>query len=130
VEQRESPIADIPAVSETHLRKVKAVPALDNSPRLSPEQQAPLIAKLQSAEFREPDLASDLLGEGVWIAYAVFALVWFHSLSRRELSHWVVTAREKFVAPMVARQRVRGLAWGKGLRPRTPIFSKAAATRV
>jgi hypothetical protein len=71
-----------------------------------------------------------LLGEGVWIAYVVFALVWFHSLSRRQLSYWVVTAREKFVAPMVARQRVRGLAWVKGLRLRTPIFSKAAATRV
>jgi len=61
------------AVSEAHHPTVTTVTALDNSPRLSPEQQAPLVAKLQEAEFRESDMSSDLLGAGLWIAYAVLA---------------------------------------------------------
>ena len=79
------------------------------------------MAKLQQLEFREPDLASELLGDGLWIAYAVFALVWLNSIARRQKSRWLTTVREGLVVP---RLRVRDLAWVKELRPRPPIFSK------
>jgi hypothetical protein len=106
------------------------VTVLDTSQRLSPQQQAQWVAKLQEAEFREPDMPSDALSAGLWIAYGVFALVWFRSMARRRTSRWIVTIRKRVGAVMVARQTVRGLESVKGQRPRAPIFSKPAAARI
>jgi hypothetical protein len=103
------------------------VTVLDTSQRLSPEQQAQWVAKLQAAEFREPDMPSDLLGAGLWIAYAVLALVWFRSVAQRRSLRWLATVCERVVAPMVARQMVRGLESVKWRRPPEPIFREPAA---
>lgn len=91
---------------------------LDNSLRLSPEQQAPLVAKLQAAEFRERDMPIDLLGAGLWIAYAVLALVWFRRVAQRRTSQWLATVRERVVAALVTRQMARGLESVQGRLPR------------
>lgn len=102
---------------------------LDNTLRLSPQQQAQWVAKLHDVEFREPDLSSDLLGAGLWIAYAVFALVWFHNVAQRRTFRWLATVGERVVVPLVARQAVRGLERLKGQRPRAPIFSEPATAQ-
>jgi hypothetical protein len=105
------------------------VTELNKSPRLSAKQQAQWVAKLQQLEFREPDLASELLGDGLWIAYAVFALVWLNSVARRQKSRWIIAVRERLVVPIATRLRVRDFAWVKGLRPRPPIFSEPESVR-
>jgi hypothetical protein len=107
------------------------VTVLDNSLRLSSEQQAPLVAKLQQAEFREPDMSSDWLGTGLWIAYVVLAFVWFHSVGQRGRLRWLKTVRARVVAPLVARQRVRYLESEKAIEsPRPRIILEPAASRV
>ena len=79
---------------------------LDSSLHLSLERQSPLIAKLQRAEFRGSDMASCLVGGGLWIAYAVFALVWFHSMAAADLNE---ADNERVIVPMVASLELRGL---------------------
>jgi hypothetical protein len=49
-------------------------------------------------------MSSDLLGAGLWIAYAVLALVWFRCEAPRRILPWLTTVRERVVAPMVVRQ--------------------------
>jgi hypothetical protein len=102
----------------------------DTSQRLSSEQQAQWVAKLQAAEFREPDIPSDLLGAGLWIAYAVLALVWFRSVPQRRILRWLASVREGVAVPMVASQTVRGLQSVKGERPPAPIFPEPADARI
>ena len=97
---------------------------LDTSQRLSPQQQAQWVAKLQEAEFREPDMPSDALGVGLWIAYGVFALGWFRCMARRRTSQWRIIVGKRVVAALVTRQMARGLESVKGQRPRAPIFSE------
>ncbi len=108
------------------------MPLLDNSLRLSPQQQAQWVAKVREAEFREPDISSDLFGPGLWIAYALFALVWFRSLAQRRTLRWLATVGERVVAPLVARVAVRGFERLKGERPRAqvPIFSEPATAQI
>jgi hypothetical protein len=108
------------AISEIHRARTDIVGLLDNSLRLSPQQQAQWEAKVHEAEFREPDISSDLLGAGLWIAYAVFALVWFRGVAQRRTLRWLATVGERVVAPLIARQRVRYLENEKVLEPRRP----------
>jgi hypothetical protein len=103
---------------------------LDNSPRLSPEQQAPLVAQLQKAEFRERDLPSDMLGAGLWMAYAVLAMVWLRMVAKRRTLRWLFAVRRRVVAPMVARYPVWGVERVKEQRPGAPLFTEPATVQI
>jgi hypothetical protein len=104
--------------------------ALDNSPGLTAQEQAPLIAHLHKCEFREPDLSTDLLGAGWWLAYAVLALVWLRTVAKRRTLRWLLAVQRRVVAPMVARQTVRGLAIVTRQQERARILSEPAAVRI
>jgi hypothetical protein len=110
--------------------RTNIVKVLDNPVRLSPEQQAPFLAEIQKAEFREPDLSSDLLGAGLWIAYAVLALVWLRMVAQRRTLRWLFAVRRRVVAPMVWRFAVWGIERAKGQRPQATIFSEPATARI
>jgi hypothetical protein len=110
--------------------RASTVKPLDNSPRLTPNQQAPLVAQLHKYEFREPDLSSDLLGAGLWIAYAVLAGVWLRGVAKRRTLRWLLAVQRRVVAPMVARQTVRGLAIVTRQNRRARILSEPATVRI
>jgi hypothetical protein len=110
--------------------RTKIVNPLDNSPRLSPEQQAPLVAQLQKAEFRERDLPSDMLGAGLWMAYAVLAMVWLRMVAKRRTLRWLFAVRRRVVAPMVARYAVWGVERVKEQRPGAPLFTEPATVQI
>ncbi|HEV3303823.1 MAG TPA: hypothetical protein VG055_29485 [Planctomycetaceae bacterium] len=103
---------------------------MDNCQRLSPEQQAQWVAKLHEAEFHEPDLSSDLLGAGLWIAYAVLALVWLRMVAQRRTLRWLFVVRRRVVAPMVVRYAVWSAQRVKEQRPRVPTFTEPATARI
>jgi hypothetical protein len=95
---------------------------------LTPAEQAQWVATLHAVEYHEPDLASDLLGTGLWIAYAALALFWFRCIAQRGTLRWLLTARERIVVPLVARQRARYLEHAKELeRPRPRILTEPVA---
>ncbi len=102
----------------------------NNGLRLGQAQQAPMVAKLNEAEFRDRDLSCDLLGAGLWIAYAALALVWFRGVMRRRTAMLLATVRERIATFMVARPEGRGLKTVKGLRPRPPLLSEPAPVRI
>src|SRR5580704_16927219 len=56
---------------------------LDNQVGLTPEQQAQNLLALQRAEFRPWELSPDLITAGLWIAYALFALMWLRMALRQ-----------------------------------------------
>ncbi|HXY34045.1 MAG TPA: hypothetical protein VEI07_07450 [Planctomycetaceae bacterium] len=103
--------------------------AVDKSLRVTPQEEAGLIAQIKKADFHEPDLASELLGEGLWLAYALMALIWFRRVMRRRTARWLLAVQRRVVAPMVARQTARGLALVTRQRQPAPIFSEPAAAR-
>jgi hypothetical protein len=110
------------------------VPAPHSLLRLTPEQQSisPLTAEQQAANLREiqkafyhePDLSSELLGAGLWVAYAVLAFVWFRILARRHVALWLGIIGEWVVAPIVARRRARPLS--RAPEPRAPLAPEPA----
>ncbi|HET6326187.1 MAG TPA: hypothetical protein VFG04_16030 [Planctomycetaceae bacterium] len=97
-------------------------------PPLTPAQQAQWVATLQSVEYHESDLSTDLLGAGLWIAYAALALFWFRAIARRQALGWLRTAREQVVIPAVARYRARALESARELEmPRPRVYAEPAA---
>jgi hypothetical protein len=100
---------------------------------LTPAQQAQWVATLHAVEYHEPDLSGDLLGAGLWIAYAALALFWFRVGAQRRTLRWLVTARER-----IAHERIGALVlaythtryFGNGKepeRPRARIFAEPVA---
>jgi hypothetical protein len=63
-------------------------PLTTESP-LTPEQQAHNLCVLQHAVFHEPDLSSQWLATGVWVAYPVLALVWMRSVAQWRRLRWL-----------------------------------------
>jgi hypothetical protein len=117
------------AASETHRARAIIVD-MDNCERLTPEQQAQWVAKIRELEFHEPDLSSDLLGAGLWIAYAVLALVWLRMVAQRRTLRWLFVVRRRVVAPMVVRYAVWGAQRVKEQSPRAPTFSEPATVQI
>ena len=76
---------------------------LDNQVGLTPEQQAQNLFALQRAEFRPWELSPDLITAGLWIAYALFALMWFRMALRQNEGRWQAWARARILVPVVAR---------------------------
>jgi hypothetical protein len=114
------------------------VPAPHSIFRLTPQQQSirPLTAEqhaanlreFQKAIYHERDLSSDLLGAGLWVAYAVLAFVWFRAVARRHVAFWLATIGERVVVPIVARRRVRSLA--RAPKPRAPLAPEPAISAI
>jgi hypothetical protein len=77
---------------------------------LTAEQQAANLRQFEQAIYREPDLASEWLGAGLWVAYAVLALVWFRIFARRHAIRWLVAVRERVAVSIFARKKVSTLA--------------------
>jgi hypothetical protein len=95
---------------------------------LTPAQQAQWVATLHAVEYHEPDLSGDLLGAGLWIAYAALALFWFRVGAQRRTLRWLVTARERIGTPVLAYVRTRYFGNAKEPeRPRPRIFAEPVA---
>ena len=117
------------AASETHRARAIIVD-MENCQRLTPEQQAQWVAKIREAEFHEPDLSSDLLGAGLWVACAALALVWFRSVAQRRTLGWLTTVGPRVVALIVARPIVPYLGNEQALESaRSKIILQPVAAR-
>jgi hypothetical protein len=100
-------------------------------PPLTPAQQAQWVATLHAVEYHEPDLSSDLLGAGLWIAYAALALFWFRVGAQRRSLRWLLIARERIAharigTPVIAYARTRYFGSAPE-RPRPRIFAEPVA---
>jgi hypothetical protein len=100
----------------------------DRAGLLTPAQQAQWVAKIHSLDYQEPVLSSDLLGPGLWIAYAGLALFWFRGVAPRRTLRWLMTTCKSIGATVLARYRARSLEIAKEVaRPRAQIFPEPAA---
>ncbi len=84
---------------------------LDNLPVLTPEQQSRNVLALEHAEFRPWELSPDLITAGLWIAYGLFAVMWFRTALRQNEggqseSAWLLWGRGRILVPVVARAAV------------------------
>jgi hypothetical protein len=100
---------------------------LDNQVGLTPEQQAQNLLAIQRAEFRPWELSPDLITAGLWIAYALFALMWFRMALRQNEGRWQAWARERILVPVVA--RVLRFARRSPLARRRPAIRFEPATQ-
>jgi hypothetical protein len=99
---------------------------LDNQMALTPEQQAQNLLALQRAEFRPWELSPDLITAGLWIVYALFALMWFRTALRQNEGQWRAWARERILVPVVVRAH-RFARWRTLARRRPAIRLEPAA---
>jgi hypothetical protein len=100
---------------------------LDNQVGLTPEQQAQNLLALQRAEFRPWELSPDLITAGLWIVYALFALMWFRTALRQNEGQWRAWARERILVPVIARALRFARRWA--LAPRRPATHLEPATQ-
>ncbi len=100
---------------------------LDDQLGLTPEQQEQNLLALQRAEFRPWELSPDLITAGLWIAYALFALMWFRTALRQSEGQWQAWARERILVPVVA--RVLRFARRSPLAGRRPAIRLEPATQ-
>src|ERR1700678_2378868 len=87
--------AILPRLPGTRTREM-----LDDQLGLTSEQQAQNLLALQRAEFRPWELSPDLIAAGLWIVYALFALMWCRTALRQNEGQWRAWARERILVPV------------------------------
>jgi hypothetical protein len=88
------------------------------------------VCALQQAIFHEPDLSSEWLAVGLWVAYAALALFWCRALAQRWGADWLATVRRRVVAPVAARRRIRSFRGVKEQSAFAPVLCEPAAARI
>jgi hypothetical protein len=88
------------------------------------------VCALQQAIFNEPDLSSEWLAAGLWVVYAALALFWCRALAPRWSTGWLATVRQRVVAPLAARRRIRSFRGAKEQPAFAPVLCEPAAARI
>jgi hypothetical protein len=103
------------------------MPRLDSTQHLSAEEQAMNSIALQRAESREPDdMPTEWLNVGIWLAYAILALVWCRALTQGRMGTWLAAARLRLAPVLAARRRIRSLQAVRRARRAAEILSERA----